>query len=82
VSLNPTFKRQNDPSVLLYAPIHEAQHSANGYVIVRRRIRNYRFPRLVRLSLAGGRDVFLDEHVEDLCSDRADGKLQSRAFLR
>src|SRR5262249_54253587 len=56
--------------------------SANGYVIVRRRIRDYRFPRLVRLSLTGGRDVFLDEHVEDLCSDRADGKLQPRAFLR
>jgi len=56
--------------------------SANGYVIVRRRIRDYRFPRLVRLSLTGGRDVFLDEHVEDLCSDRADGKLQPRALLR
>jgi len=49
---------------------------------VSRRIGDYRFPRLVGLFATGGRDVFLDEHVEDLCRDRADGKLQPRAFLR
>ena len=48
---------------------------------MRRRVRDYRFPRLVRLCPTGGRDVFLDEHVEDFCPDCADGKLQPRAFL-
>jgi hypothetical protein len=54
----------------------------NGYVVVRRRVRDYRFRRLVRPSSTSGRDVFLDEHVEDLCPNRANGKLQPRAFLR